>query len=54
MELDLINRHRIQVVAVKEQVPENVVMIPTARYLVKDIDVLVLLGPDKALAGLKE
>ena len=54
MELDLINRHGIQVVAVKELVPENVVMIPTGRYLVKDSDVLVLLGPDKALAGLKE
>ena len=54
IELDLINKHGIQVVAVKEQGPENVVMIPTGRYLVKDSDVLVLLGPDEALAGLKE
>jgi hypothetical protein len=38
---------------VKETVPENVVMIPTGRFVVKDSDVLVLLGPDKALAGLK-
>jgi len=54
IELDLINNQGIQVVAVKELVPERVVMIPTGRYLVKDSDVLVLLGPDKALAGLKE
>ena len=54
IELDLINNLGIQVVAVKELVPERVVMIPTGRYLVKDSDVLVLLGPDKALAGLKE
>jgi trk system potassium uptake protein TrkA len=54
IELDLINRHGIQVVAVKELVPENVVMIPTGRFVVKDSDVLVMLGPDNALAGLKE
>ncbi len=54
IELDLINKFGIQVVAVKEPVPDNVVMIPTGRYLIKDSDVLVLLGPDKALAGLKE
>ncbi|WP_372682071.1 TrkA family potassium uptake protein [Desulfosarcina sp.] len=54
IELDLINKHGIQVVAIKEMVPENVVMIPTGRFVVKDSDVLVLLGPDKALTGLKE
>ena len=54
IELDLINKHGIQVVAVKEMVPENVVMIPTGRFLVKDSDVLVLIGRDKALASLKE
>jgi trk system potassium uptake protein TrkA len=54
IQLDLINRLGIQVIAVKETMPEKVVMIPTGRYLVKATDVLVLLGPDKALAGLKE
>ena len=53
IELDLINKYGIQVVAVKELVPENVVLIPTGRYLVKDSDILILLGPDDALAGLK-
>ena len=54
IELDLINRYGIQVIAVTETAPENVVMIPTGRFVVKESDVLVLLGPDKALAGLKE
>ncbi len=54
IELDLINRFGIQVVAVKELVPENVVMIPTGRFVVKDSDVLVMLGPDQALAELTE
>jgi trk system potassium uptake protein TrkA len=54
IELDLINKYGIQVVAVKEMVPENVVMIPTGQFLVKDSDVLVLLGRDKALTALME
>jgi trk system potassium uptake protein TrkA len=54
IELDLINRLGIQVIAVTETVTENVVMIPTGRFVVKDSDLLVLLGPDKALAEVKE
>jgi trk system potassium uptake protein len=54
IELDLINRFGIQVIAIKELVPENVVMIPTGRFVVKDSDILVLLGPDQALAELQE
>jgi len=54
IELDLINKYGIQVVAVKEMVPENVVMIPTGQFLVKDSDLLVLLGRDKALNALME
>ena len=54
IELDLINRLGIQVIAVTETAPENVVIIPTGRFIVKESDLLVLLGPDQALAGLKE
>lgn len=54
IELDLINRLGIQVIAVTETTPENVVIIPTGRFIVKESDLLVLLGPDQALAGLKE
>ncbi|BBO93239.1 potassium channel family protein [Desulfosarcina ovata] len=54
IELDLINRFGIQVIAIKELIPENVVMIPTGRFVVKDSDILVLLGPEDALVGLQE
>jgi trk system potassium uptake protein TrkA len=33
-------------------VPDNVVMITTGRFVVKDSDVLVMLGPDRALTEL--
>ncbi len=54
IQLDLINRFGVQVIAIKELVPENVVMIPTGRFVVKDSDILVILGPDRALAELQE
>jgi len=54
IELDLINRFGVQVIAIKELVPENVIMIPTGRFVVKHSDILVILGPDEALAELQE
>lgn len=53
-DLDLINRYGIQVIAIKELVPDNVVMIPTGRFVVKDSDVLFLIGPDAAIAKLQK
>lgn len=29
-------------------------MIPTGRFVIKDSDILIVLGPDQALAGLQE
>ena len=34
---------------VKEMVPENVVLVPMADYIVKDSDVLVVMGRDEDL-----
>jgi trk system potassium uptake protein TrkA len=53
-ELDLINRYGVQVVAVKELVPERLNMIPTANFVLKDSDLMILLGPSKALDKLRE
>jgi trk system potassium uptake protein TrkA len=53
-ELDLINRYGVQVVAVRELIPERLHMIPTANFVVKDSDVLILLGPNKSLERLRE
>ncbi len=53
-ELDLINRYGVQVVAVRELVPERLNMIPTGSFVVKDSDIIILLGPNKSLEKLRE
>jgi trk system potassium uptake protein TrkA len=53
-ELDLINRYGVQVVAIKELVPDRLNMIPTGNFVVKDSDILILLGPNQSLEKLRE
>ncbi|HDL18348.1 MAG TPA: TrkA family potassium uptake protein [Bacteroidetes bacterium] len=43
-ELDIRNKHHIQVIAIKELVPENLVAVPAADYIIKDSDILVVIG----------
>jgi trk system potassium uptake protein TrkA len=52
-ELDLINRFGIQVMAIKEIIPERMNMIPTAQFVIKDSDIMILMGPNKALDQLR-
>ena len=52
-ELDLINSLGCQVVAVKELVPEKLNLIPTGKFVIKDSDALILLGPSDALEKLR-
>ena len=52
-ELDLRNAFGIQVIVIKELVPENVVLIPTADYRIKDSDVMVIMGRDTDLKKLQ-
>jgi len=53
-ELDLTNRYGIQVVAVKEIVPDKMNLIPGAQFTVKESDILILLGPNESLNRLRE
>lgn len=48
-ELNLRRQFGVQVIVVKEMVPENVVLVPTAEYIIKDSDVLVIMGRDEDL-----
>ncbi len=48
-ELDLRKHYGVQVIVIKEIIHDNVVMVPTADYIIKDSDVLVLMGQDKDL-----
>jgi trk system potassium uptake protein TrkA len=51
-ELNLINRFGVQVVAIKELVPDRLNLIPTAQCVLKDSDLMILLGPNEALEKL--
>jgi trk system potassium uptake protein TrkA len=48
-ELDLRREYAVQVIIVKELVPENIVPVPMADYVIKDSDVLVIMGRDEDL-----
>ena len=45
-DLDIINQFKVQVVAVKETVPDSINLIPTGKFILKDSDIMILLGVD--------
>jgi len=48
-ELSLRRDFGVQVIVVKETVPEKVVLVPTADYVIKESDVLIIMGRDDDL-----
>ena len=48
-ELDLRRKYGVQIIVVKGYVPKTLVLVPTADYIVKDSDVLVIMGQDENL-----
>ena len=48
-ELDLRNKYGIQVIAVRELVPERTLYVPQADFVIKDSDVLIVMGDEKML-----
>lgn len=54
MDLDLINRFGVQAIAIKETVPENFNLIPTGKFVLKDSDIMILLGPNDGLDRLRK
>ena len=53
-QLNMINRFSVQVVAIKELIPEKMRFIPRADFVLKDSDILILLGSDLGLEKLKK
>jgi trk system potassium uptake protein TrkA len=53
-ELDLTNKYNVQVIMIKELVPERITVVPKAAQLIKESDVLVLLGRDEDLERLQK
>jgi trk system potassium uptake protein TrkA len=48
-ELDLRNKYGVQVIAIKEIIPEKTTYIPKADFVVKDSDILIMMGQQKQL-----
>ena len=53
-DLDLTNRYGVQVIAIKEIIPDNVVVIPRADFVIKDSDILVVIGEESELGKILE
>lgn len=53
-DLDLKARYNVFVIAIKELVPENFVLVPPASFLIKDSDLLILLGKEQDISKIKE
>ena len=51
-DLDLRNKFGIQVIAIRELVPEKTVYVPKADFVVKDSDILIVMGDEKNLEKL--
>lgn len=48
-EIDLRNKYGVQVIAVKELIPEKTTFIPKADFVIKDSDILIIMGKEKQL-----
>jgi trk system potassium uptake protein TrkA len=53
-EADLINRYGVQVMAIKDVITDQLNIIPTGDYLIKDSDVLILLGQQDKIEKIKD
>jgi len=53
-ELDLRNKYNVNVIAVKGLIPEKTTLIPDADFVVKDSDILVVIGEKKDLKKISE
>jgi len=52
--LDLRAKYNVHVIAIKELVPENFVLVPPADFVIKDSDVLIMLGKPQDIRRIKD
>jgi trk system potassium uptake protein TrkA len=52
-ELHLRSRYHIEVIAVREVLPERIIMVPRADFVIKDSDILVVIGRDKDIQKIR-
>ncbi|NOY68625.1 MAG: TrkA family potassium uptake protein [Deltaproteobacteria bacterium] len=52
-ELNLRAKYNVHIIAIKELVPENFVLVPPATFVIKDSDVLIILGKSEDIKKIK-
>ena len=52
-ELHMRSRYHIEVIAVREMLPERLTMVPHADFVIKDSDILVVIGKEKDIQKIK-
>jgi len=52
-ELNLRAKYNVHIIAIKELVPENFVLVPPASFVIKDSDILIMLGKSEDIRRIK-
>ncbi|MBS3907959.1 MAG: TrkA family potassium uptake protein [Syntrophaceae bacterium] len=52
-ELHLRSRHHIEVIAIREVLPERIRMVPRADFVIKDSDILVIIGKEEDIQKIR-
>ncbi len=53
-EINIRVKYNVQIVMIKEIVPENTIMIPSGSHVLKDSDILVVLGKEEDIARIEK
>ncbi|MCF8027570.1 MAG: TrkA family potassium uptake protein [Desulfobacteraceae bacterium] len=52
-ELNLRAKYKVHIIAIKELVPENFLLVPPANFVIKDSDILIMLGKSEDIRKIK-
>jgi len=52
-DLNLRAKHNVHIIAIKELVPENFLLVPPASFVIKDSDILIMLGKSEDIKRIK-
>mgnify|MGYP001766471129 CR=1 FL=1 len=53
IELNLRAKYNVHIIAIKEQVPENFILVPPASFVIKESDILIMLGKSEDIRRIK-
>lgn len=52
-DLNLRAKYNVHIIAIKELVPENFILVPAASFVIKDSDILIMLGKSENIKRIK-